>query len=153
MVSVVQVLDPTADETTTSSPGAVLAGHGTIPVLSGAAIAQLRDELEDDDALDGFLRCYLDMLPDRVADITAAFAQRDHPHAWDRALSLRSASALAGALRLAAIADALVALALAGAWLPASYLAVMQEGAKATHEVLSAHFGELAGWPQPSPSR
>lgn len=75
--------------------------------LDRDVLQRLLDSLGDPAALRRFLVRYLDLLGPRVARLQQALASRDVA-AWDdAALSLRSASAMAGATALAEAASAI----------------------------------------------
>ena len=70
------------------------------PVLDEQVLAQLAEELEDRHVLVGFLRRYLRLLDHRLHRIEDALTARDAEAWMDAVLSLKTASAMAGATAL-----------------------------------------------------
>ncbi|WP_371818121.1 Hpt domain-containing protein [Pseudarthrobacter sp. C4D7] len=87
-----------------------------LPVLDPRRLADLGEELESHPGALSFLGSYLELLPDRLASVSAAVRAGDEAAAMDRALSLKVTSTMVGALQLAAVAEALEPLVCAGDW-------------------------------------
>ena len=73
----------------------------TAPVLDDDALHRLAEQLDDRDALHGFLRRYLGLLDQRIARLEHALHAGDREEWKDAVLSLRASSAMAGAQALA----------------------------------------------------
>lgn len=73
----------------------------TPPVLDDDALQRLGEQLGDSDALCGFLRRYLALLDQRIARLDRALKSADQSDWMDAVLSLKTSSAMAGALALA----------------------------------------------------
>ena len=91
------------------------------PVLDPVCIRELGEELDHALAL-RFLSAYLDLLPERLATFCAAVLLEDTAAAMDRVLSLKVASTMVGAARLAALAEVLQGLVCTGNWAAAEPL-------------------------------
>lgn len=79
----------------------------TAPVLDGAALRRLGEQLGDSDLLCGFLRRYLLLLDRRIDRLEHAHSCADQEDWVDAVLSLKTASVMAGARALAEQADVL----------------------------------------------
>lgn len=77
-----------------------------LPVLDPRCIHD-RGEMESLPGALDFLSSYLELLPDRLGAIRATVRAADGAAAMDGALSLRVTSTMAGAMQLAALAEAL----------------------------------------------
>ncbi|MEW1979587.1 Hpt domain-containing protein [Citricoccus sp. NPDC079358] len=74
------------------------------PVLDTDALGRLGEQLGDTDMLCGFIRRYEAMLDQRVERLQHALSTQDHEDWMDAVLSLKTASAMAGAKALSALA-------------------------------------------------
>jgi HPt (histidine-containing phosphotransfer) domain-containing protein len=79
------------------------------PVVDDQVLAVLGEELEDPQALGGFLGSYLGLLDRRLDRIERALTAGDPEAGMDAVLSLKTASAMAGATALAQAAARLQA--------------------------------------------
>lgn len=73
----------------------------TAPVIDEHVLARLEEELEDRHILGEFLRRYLKLLDHRVDRLDHAITARDPEACMDALLSLKTSSAMAGAIALA----------------------------------------------------
>lgn len=79
----------------------------TAPVLDADALSRLAEQLDDTDALRGFLHRYIAMLDQRIDRLERALSAQDREGWMDAVLSLKTSSALAGAQALTVQAAAL----------------------------------------------
>lgn len=77
------------------------------PVVDTDALGRLGEDLGDAEMLCGFIRRYESMLDQRVERLQRALAAQDHEDWMDAVLSLKTASALAGAEALSRLAATL----------------------------------------------
>lgn len=87
-----------------------------LPVLDPKSLADLGEELDSMPMAVAFLGDYLELLPERLASVSAAIRSADRAAALDRAISLKITSTMVGAMQLAALAEAMEPLVCAGDW-------------------------------------
>jgi HPt (histidine-containing phosphotransfer) domain-containing protein len=75
------------------------------PLLDPAVLERLRNELEDDEGVwKVFVEAFIGQMPQRLQKVRLALTTGDLPGAMDAVLSLKTASQMVGAERLAALA-------------------------------------------------
>lgn len=72
----------------------------TLPALDRQALKRLASDMHSTEAAEQFAATYIRMLPARVERITQALDNGDEHQAMDAVLSLKTSSAMIGALRM-----------------------------------------------------
>lgn len=83
---------------------------GLLPLVDGAVLQELEEELAGTGLAQRFARDYTAMWDQRYSRLAAAVHQQDSDSALDAAISLKISSAMVGGLRLARLAELLEAL-------------------------------------------